>query len=96
MLRFGHEDEANGSDLSPVDFVDRRRAGSASRPSRVDGFGPDYQAALTNAVAARAPRLLHVRARLYPPVSTSPRWPAGGSSSGAGSHGTGGPDRPSD
>ncbi|MCU1428144.1 MAG: thiamine pyrophosphate protein central region [Actinomycetia bacterium] len=74
MLRFGHEHEANGSDLSPVDFVTVAR-GFGVEAVAIDGFGPEYGDALAAAVAARAPRLLHVRAQLYPPVTTSPRWP---------------------
>jgi thiamine pyrophosphate-dependent acetolactate synthase large subunit-like protein len=74
MLRFGHEGEANGSDLSPVDFVTIAR-GFGIEAEAVDGTGAEYRAALERAVAAGAPRLLHVQARLYPPATTSPRWP---------------------
>jgi acetolactate synthase-1/2/3 large subunit len=74
MLRFGHETVANGSDLSPVDFVAVAR-GFGIEAEAVDGTGADYHAALTRAAAADGPRLLHVRARLFPPVTTSPRWP---------------------
>jgi acetolactate synthase-1/2/3 large subunit len=74
MLRFGHEDVANGSDLSSVDFVTVAR-GFGVEAVALDGFGSEYEATLASCVAARAPRLLHVRAHLHPPVSTSPRWP---------------------
>jgi acetolactate synthase-1/2/3 large subunit len=74
MLRFGHEGVANGSDLSPVDFVGVAR-GFGIEAEAVDGVGAEYQAALTRAADAAGPRLLHVRAALYPPVTTSPRWP---------------------
>jgi acetolactate synthase-1/2/3 large subunit len=77
MLRFGHESVANGSDLSPVDFVAVAR-GFGIEAEAVDGVGAEYQAALGRAAAAGAPRLVHVRAALYPPVTTSPRWPIKG------------------
>jgi acetolactate synthase-1/2/3 large subunit len=74
MLRFGHESVANGSDLSPVDFVAVAR-GFGIEAEAVDGVGPEYEAALGRATRSGGPRLLHVRAALYPPVTTSPRWP---------------------
>jgi acetolactate synthase-1/2/3 large subunit len=74
MLRFGHEGVANGSDLSPVDFVAVAR-GFGIEAERTEGVGAAYEQALARCVAAREPRLLHVTASLYPPVTTSPRWP---------------------
>lgn len=78
MLRFGHDPEADfGTELSTPDFAAVARGfGIAART--VDGVGATYQGALAEAVASRAPNLLHVRARLYPPRSTSPRWPLRG------------------
>jgi acetolactate synthase-1/2/3 large subunit len=74
MLRFGHENEANGSDLSPVDFAAVAR-GFGINASAVSGTGTAYGTALADCVRAAEPRLLHVSASLYPPVTTSPRWP---------------------
>jgi thiamine pyrophosphate-dependent acetolactate synthase large subunit-like protein len=75
MLRWGHEADAhNGCDLSPVDFVAVAR-GFGIAAERVDGLGVDYARALEKAAASREPRLIHVRARLVPPHTTSPRWP---------------------
>jgi acetolactate synthase-1/2/3 large subunit len=77
MLRFGHEHERIGSDLSPVDFVAVAR-GFGIEAEAVDGVGAAYRDALARAATADGPRLLHVRAALYPPVTTSPRWPIKG------------------
>ncbi len=74
MLRFGHEHEANGSTLSPVDFVAVAK-GFGIDARVIDGFGSEYGRAMAHALSGNRPRLLHVRAQLYPPVTTSPRWP---------------------
>jgi acetolactate synthase-1/2/3 large subunit len=78
MLRYGHDPDADfGTELATPDFAAVARGfGIAART--VDGVGDSYQAALAEAVASGAPNLLHVRARLYPPRSTSPRWPLRG------------------
>jgi acetolactate synthase-1/2/3 large subunit len=78
MLRYGHApDEDIGSDLTTPDFAAVAEAfGVAAR--RVDGVGPAYRAALAEAVASGVPNVLHVRAGLFPPRSTSPRWPLRG------------------
>lgn len=78
MLRYGHDPDADfGTELSTPDFAAVARGfGIAART--VDGVGESYQAALAEAVASGVPNLLHVRARLYPPRSTSPRWPLRG------------------
>jgi acetolactate synthase-1/2/3 large subunit len=73
MLRWPH-DTRDGCELGAVDFV-RVAEGFGITAEQVEGVGPDYEAALARSVAAGAPRLLHVRARLYPPRTTSPRWP---------------------
>jgi acetolactate synthase-1/2/3 large subunit len=75
MLRYGHDPDADfGTELATPDFAAVARGfGIAART--VAGVGDSYQAALAEAVASGAPNLLHVRARLYPPRSTSPRWP---------------------
>jgi thiamine pyrophosphate-dependent acetolactate synthase large subunit-like protein len=74
MLRYGHENEANGSDLSPVDFV-KVADGFGIPAVAIDGFGATYRDALVRAIGAKRPQMLHVRAQLFPPVTTSPRWP---------------------
>lgn len=75
MLRYGHHpSEKIGTELATPDFAAAARAfGITAR--RVDGVGAAYERALAEAVASREPNLLHVRAELYPPRSTSPRWP---------------------
>jgi len=73
MLRYGHGKTA-ANELPPVDFV--QAAGAFGIPAtRVEGVGTDYAKALAEAVNADQPRVVHVRARLHPPVSTSPFWP---------------------
>lgn len=74
MLRFGHADADYGTELPAPDFVQLARSFGIAA-SRVDGVGDDYRDALASAVASGEPRLLHVIAQLYPPRSTSPRWP---------------------
>ena len=74
MLRYGHDGEAIGSDLPSVDFA-AIAEGFGIEATRLDGVGPEYAKALAAAAASGAPRLLHVRARLLPPVTTTPRWP---------------------
>jgi acetolactate synthase-1/2/3 large subunit len=73
MLRHPH-DSASGCELSPVDFV-QVATGFGVAAESVEGVGREYERALARALASREPRLLHVRARLYPPRTTSPRWP---------------------
>lgn len=79
MLRFGRAQEATGSDLRSVDFAAAARAFGvpATHIDGRDGFdGPGgYGAILEQAVAAGRPHLIHLHAELYPPHSTSPRWP---------------------
>ncbi len=74
MLRYGHEGEDVGSDLPSVDFA-QVAAGFGVDATSVDGVGADYAKALAAAVATGTPHLLHVRARLTPPATTTPRWP---------------------
>ena len=73
MLRHPH-DAAPGCELAPVDFVAVAR-GFGIEAETVDGVGAEYESALSRALHARSPRLLHVQARLFPPRTTSPRWP---------------------
>jgi len=76
MLRFDQVlagEEPFGVDLLTPDFA--ALAGSFGLPStRVPGFGPEFEQALREAVAANEPRMILVRASLKPPPTTSPRW----------------------
>jgi thiamine pyrophosphate-dependent acetolactate synthase large subunit-like protein len=73
MLRYGPTATV-ANDLPAVDFVTVAE-GFGLEAVRIDGLGAGYGDALAAAVAARAPRLLHVRAALHPPVTTTPFWP---------------------
>jgi acetolactate synthase-1/2/3 large subunit len=70
MLRYGAHATSGANDLPPVDFVGVAHAFGIPA-TRVDGFGDDYAKAL----AAGGPSLVHVRADLHPPVTTTPFWP---------------------
>jgi thiamine pyrophosphate-dependent acetolactate synthase large subunit-like protein len=76
MLRFDQlqaGEEPFGVDLLTPDFA--MLAASFGLPStRVDGFGPQFEQALRDAVAAAEPRVILVSASLKPPPTTSPRW----------------------
>jgi thiamine pyrophosphate-dependent acetolactate synthase large subunit-like protein len=76
MLRFDQQlagEEPFGVDLLTPDFC--ALAGSFGVPSTpVDGFGPEFERALRESVAAGEPRMIVVRASLKPPPTTSPRW----------------------
>jgi thiamine pyrophosphate-dependent acetolactate synthase large subunit-like protein len=78
MLRFDQElagDEPFGVDLVGPDFELLARSFGV-QATTVEGFGDDFEATLTRAVAAPAPSpsLIVVKARLRPPPTTSPRW----------------------
>jgi acetolactate synthase-1/2/3 large subunit len=78
MLRFGHDPAVDlGTELATPDFAAVAR-GFGVEARTVDGVDKDYGAALADAVGSGVPNLLHVRAALYPPRSTSPRWPLRG------------------
>jgi acetolactate synthase-1/2/3 large subunit len=76
MLRFDQVlagEEPFGVDLLTPDFA--ALAGSFGLPStHVPGFGPEFEQALRDSVAANEPRMILVRATLKPPPTTSPRW----------------------
>ncbi|MEU6150124.1 thiamine pyrophosphate-binding protein [Actinosynnema sp. NPDC047251] len=76
MLRYDQEragHPAHGVDLETPDFV--ALAGSFGvEASEVDGFGGGFAARLAEFTAQDGPNVLVVRARLKPPVNTSPRW----------------------
>jgi thiamine pyrophosphate-dependent acetolactate synthase large subunit-like protein len=76
MLRFDQVlagEEPFGVDLLTPDFA--AFAGAFGLTStRVEGFGPEFERALRDAVGAGEPRMILVRASLKPPPTTSPRW----------------------
>jgi len=76
MLRFDQElagEEPFGVDLLGPDFA--ALAASFGLPaSVVEGFGPEFEAALHRSVAEAEPSMIVVRAALKPPPTTSPRW----------------------
>jgi acetolactate synthase-1/2/3 large subunit len=77
MLRYGHEaDElpSLGTELHTPDFAALARSFDADAVT-VDGIGDDYESALRDATTSGRPVVVHVRARLEPPRTTSPRWP---------------------
>jgi acetolactate synthase-1/2/3 large subunit len=78
MLRYGHDPDAElGTELTTPDFAAVAR-GFGIEARTVDGVGGSYRGALAEAIASGVPNLLHVNATLYPPRSTSPRWPLRG------------------
>jgi acetolactate synthase-1/2/3 large subunit len=62
------------NELPAVGFVNIARAFGIEAHD-VDGLADDYAKALAAAVESGEPRVLHVRARLHPPVTTTPFWP---------------------
>jgi acetolactate synthase-1/2/3 large subunit len=76
MLRFDQAragDEPFGVDLVQPDFEALARSFGIAAGT-IDGFGPAFEAALRDSVAAAEPRMIVVRAALAPPPTTSPRW----------------------
>jgi acetolactate synthase-1/2/3 large subunit len=76
MLRYDqvlHGQEPFGVDLTQPDFV--ALAASFGIPATtVEGFGPEFEAALRRSIARDEPDMIVVRAALSPPPTTSPRW----------------------
>jgi acetolactate synthase-1/2/3 large subunit len=76
MLRFDQQragDEPFGVDLARPDFV--ALAASFGIPAvAVDGFGAEFERALTRAVGLDGPEMIVVGAALKPPRTVSPRW----------------------
>jgi acetolactate synthase-1/2/3 large subunit len=76
MLRFDQRlsgEEPFGVDLLTPDFV--ALAGSFGLPAtRVQGFGPEFEAALGESIVDARPRMIVVNASFKPPPTTSPRW----------------------
>jgi acetolactate synthase-1/2/3 large subunit len=73
MLRYSPITTA-ANELPAVGFVNIARAFGIEAHA-VDGVDDDYAKALAAAVESGEPRLLHVRAHLHPPVTTTPFWP---------------------
>lgn len=73
MLRYP-ETRRDGTELSAVDFL-QVAAGFGITAERIHGIGAEYERRLSEAAASGEPRLLHVHAALFPPHTTSPRWP---------------------
>ena len=76
MLRFDQDRagaEHRGVDLHTPDLVALAHAFGVPAV-RVDDVGEPLRVALTTALASGGPRLVTVRAALYPPRTTSPRW----------------------
>ncbi len=76
MLRFdqtNHGEEPFGVDLVQPDFVALARSFGIPATT-IEGFGPEFEGALREAVASGEPSMIVVRAALLPPPTTSPRW----------------------
>jgi acetolactate synthase-1/2/3 large subunit len=75
MLRFDqrNDPEVRGVDLWGPDYVALARS-YRIEATGVDGVGPDLEKALGDALESGGPRLVHCRAALFPPKTTSPRW----------------------
>jgi thiamine pyrophosphate-dependent acetolactate synthase large subunit-like protein len=73
MLRYPNE-RLDGCELNAVDFV-KVAEGFGVPAATVVGVGSEYRDALHDSVTRGGPSLLHVHAALYPPRTTSPRWP---------------------
>ena len=76
MLRFDQElagDEPFGVDLVGPDFAALARSFGIGA-STVRGFGAEFEDTLRHSVTTPAPSVIVVKARLKPPLTTSPRW----------------------
>jgi acetolactate synthase-1/2/3 large subunit len=76
MLRYDQDCENlphRGVDLDSPDFVGLARSFGV-HAERVSGFGRAFRRLLSEFIDAEEPNVLVVRARLKPPVNTSPRW----------------------
>jgi acetolactate synthase-1/2/3 large subunit len=77
MLRYGHPREewpALGTELHTPDFAALARSFGVEALA-VEGIDDEYERTLRDAIAAPGPVLVHVRAAMQPPRTTSPRWP---------------------
>jgi thiamine pyrophosphate-dependent acetolactate synthase large subunit-like protein len=76
MLRYDQDQEGlphRGVDLDSPDFVGLARSFGV-HAERVAGFGRAFRRQLSEFVEADEPNVLVVRAKLSPPLNTSPRW----------------------
>jgi acetolactate synthase-1/2/3 large subunit len=76
MLRFDQDRENlphRGVDLDSPDFVGLARSFGV-HAERVSGFGRAFRRQLSEFIDADEPNVLVVRAKLSPPLNTSPRW----------------------
>jgi acetolactate synthase-1/2/3 large subunit len=76
MLRFDQDRENlphRGVNLDSPDFVGLARSFGV-HAERVSGFGRAFRRLLSEFIDAEEPNVLVVRAKLEPPVNTSPRW----------------------
>jgi thiamine pyrophosphate-dependent acetolactate synthase large subunit-like protein len=76
MLRYDQDREGlphRGVDLDSPDFVGLARSFGV-HAERVSGFGRAFRRLLSEFIDADEPNVLVVRAKLAPPVNTSPRW----------------------
>jgi thiamine pyrophosphate-dependent acetolactate synthase large subunit-like protein len=76
MLRF--DQLQNGETPFEVDLVTLDFAALAAAfevpCATVDGFGGEFELALSDSIAGERARMIVVRASLKPPPTTSPRW----------------------
>jgi acetolactate synthase I/II/III large subunit len=76
MLRFDQVQAGTdpfGVELRSPDFVALARSFGVEADA-VDGFGAAFRERLEGCLRADGPNMLVVRARLRPPLNTSPRW----------------------
>jgi thiamine pyrophosphate-dependent acetolactate synthase large subunit-like protein len=76
MLRFDQTragDEPFGVDLARPDFEALARSFGIPAET-LEGFGPEFEAALRRSVGSGNAHMIVVRAALKPPTTTSPRW----------------------
>jgi acetolactate synthase-1/2/3 large subunit len=76
MLRYDQDREGlphRGVDLDSPDFVGLARSFGV-HAERVSGFGRAFRRLLSEFIDADEPNVLVVRAKLKPPVNSSPRW----------------------
>jgi thiamine pyrophosphate-dependent acetolactate synthase large subunit-like protein len=78
MLRYGHgEDNSYGTELATPN-LGLIATGFGLEARSVAGVGADFARAVAAGIASGRPNLVVTRARLTPPLTTSPRWPLAG------------------
>jgi acetolactate synthase-1/2/3 large subunit len=78
MLRYGHaDDNSYGTELVTPDFA-AIAAGFGLEARSTDGVGTEFAEAVAAGIASGKPNLVVTRARMTPPLTTSPRWPLAG------------------